>query len=253
MQNKFLLGKQLADQAIAAGSLDAFFHGILFYTVQSMPDAETPDIEQTFFKFSSLILKERYHLFIDEYLQMPDTSLPEVSQTIIDEMHSIDLFFEKYYNLLKMRYVAADDANAGFFREYHRRDLKQDSMLRAFIITRNRIMNQFLSEASTGLAIAYLADGLTGTEGSKACLKSFLTLAGMRKYVTLGPQRRESILQSAAGVYEGVELPLQLLENLCVESLPAHEKSTLKMIEINKENLRSPTREYLSQFTWLLG
>lgn len=253
MQNKFLSAKHLADQAIAAGRLDAFFYEMLFYTVRSKPDAETAHIQHTFFALAALILKERYHLFIDEYLQMQQTSLPQVSQSIIDDMESIDLFFEKYYNLLKTRYVEADGANAEFFRQYHRRDLKQDSMLRAFIIARNRLIDQPLVDAPVALSIAYLPGGLTGDEACKACLKAFLTVAGIRKYASLNMQETKDVLQNACEAYRGVDLPSRFLENLPLESLPADANLALKMIEINKEEIRSTPAAYLSQIIWPLG
>lgn len=247
MQNKFLSSKALADQCIAAGSLDAFFQDILLHTVQNNPAAEAAEIEKSFFKIAAIILKERYFLFIDEYLQMPDTPVPEVTQSMVDDMDSIDLFFEQYYNLLKARYTAANEGNIEFFKEYHRRDLKQDSMLRAFIIVRNRMLDRRDNKLETGAGIAHFAEGLTGHEDCKAILKTYLTVEGMRK------TERELILQNATKLSDGVEIPMAIIESIALESLLATQKDLLKVIKINKPQLRAVPSEYFSQFTWLLG
>lgn len=247
MQNKFLSSKALADHSIAAGSLDAFFQDILLYIVQSFPEASPNDVETSFFKMAAVILKERYFLFIDEYLQMQDVPLPDVTQAIVNDMDSIDLFFEQYYNLLKARYIAANEQNAGFFRDYHRRDLKQDSMLRAFIIVRNRLVEEPADKPETRMGIAHFAEGLTGHGDCKAMLKKYLTVAGMRK------NGGRAILKNEHGLSEGVQIPLAVMESITLESVPALDRGILQVIKVKKEHLREAPTEYLSQTTWLLG
>lgn len=253
MQKEMLSAKLLADQCIVAGRLDDFFHELLFHLVQRKPEAVQQQIEDAFFQLAALILKERYHLFIDEYLSDAPVPLPEVTTTAINDMDGIDLFFEQYYNLLKERYLAEAPSNAAFFRDYHRRDLKQDSMLRAFIIVRNRLLNPSFAGETVGWGIAFLPDGLTGTDTCHACLRSFLTVKGMRTYAAMDAEQRESLLHEAGAIYNKGALSSNVLQALPLESLPPGESTALQMTAINKRAFRASAREYLCQFTWLLA
>lgn len=252
MTDENLLKKQLCDHAIIAGGLDVFFHDILFYTTTHIFAQDTQTSQQTFFELASLILKERYHLFIDEYPDKPIDTLPVVSDQVIDDMDSIDLFFEKYYNLLKARYTNHDDSLTSFFKDYHRRDLKQDSMLRAFIIVRNRL-TQPHDKSPIGFGIAYLSNGLTGNETCKACFKSFFTVEGIRKYAGFTAVEREVMLKDNLKQYAGTMFPAQFPSNLCLESVAATMPLSLTMIEINKTDFRLPSARYFSQVNCFLG
>lgn len=206
------LKKQLCDEAIVEGKLDEFFLNGLLEFSRNFAVSDLNEFREIVETLGALILRDRYELHIDDLLEK-NKKYADTCQLIIRQLTArldqIDLFFEQFYRRQKTDYLSIFSELKPFFADYHRRDLKQDAMLRAFIIVRNRILKPHQSELDThGVSIVYVRKVIENSLITEAYLKVYMTHVGIQQICLNGLNSLNSLREQV--IHEWVASDLQV-------------------------------------------
>ncbi|WPU91548.1 hypothetical protein SNE25_19710 [Mucilaginibacter sabulilitoris] len=137
--------KNMADLAIADLKIEYIFQRLYQAILAMDPNASVSDFDY----YAALYLKKRYHIHISDLLQQKPKKLidiPAVNDVLDSQADDIDKYFLLF--TAKMKAFSEHHKHRGFFLNYHRRDIKQQAMLRSFIMARKRLRDFSKAEIS---------------------------------------------------------------------------------------------------------